>query len=238
MRTHKLTPDGFWLIRINLQKKCLKTILAIVVIVPIIGFWLLSFNFISTMVVILGFIILSLLNYFRSLRIQKTGLDSYELTVDEGMIVRKQDELPEVAIQRDQVTGIHETAGVGMLVMTGDCYKYIFIPVMLDNYDEVRDELKEWKAIEIMPDRKILSRPLPAAIVFSVSLMTTILAEDIGLFLPAGLLLVSLLVYTLFELHIDIDVSSRVKRKRLITKGLVLSVSILILRLLNWFNYT
>lgn len=238
MKTHRLTPDGFWLIRINLQKKCLKTILAVVVIVPIIGLWLLSFSPISTIAVILGLVFLSLLSYFRSLKIQRAGLDSYELTVSDDVIIRKQAKLPEVAIQRGQVTGIHETAGVGMLVMTGDCYKYIFIPVMLDNYDEVKDELKGWKAIEIMPDRKVLSRPLPAAIVFSVSLMTTILAQDIGLFLPAGLLLVALLVYALFELHIDIDVYSRAKRKQLITKGLVLAVSILILRLLNWLNYT
>lgn len=238
MRTHRLTMDGFWLIRINLQKKCLKTILAVIVIVPIIGFWLLSFSFISTIAVILGLVFLSLLHYLRSLRIQKTGLDSYELIVDEDMIIRKQDGIPEVTIQRDQVTGIYETVGSGILVMTGDCYKYIFIPVMLDHYDQVRVKIRAWKSIEIMQDKKILSRPLPAAIVFSVSLMTTILAKNIEIFLPAGLLLVSLLVYTLFELHIDIDVYSRVKRKRLITKGLVLSVSILVLRLLNWFNYT
>lgn len=237
MKTYQLKPEGFWVIRINLQKKCLKTILTVIVTVPIVAFWLLSLGPVSTIAIILGLIFLSILNYSRCLKMHKTGLDSYELTFDENLIIRKQAELPDVVIQRDQITGIHETAGSGMVVATGDPYKYIFIPVMLDNYEQVRDELNEWKSIEIMPE-SIFLRPLPAAVVFSVSLTTTIMANDIGLFLPAGLLLVSLLVYNLVELHIDIDVYSRVKRKWLITKGLVLSVSILILRLLNWFNYT
>lgn len=236
MKTHRLKPDGFWIIRINLQKKCLQTIMAVIVFVPFFAFWFFSFNPVHTIFLVLGLVFLSLINYLHCLRVQKSGLDSYELTVSDDLIIRNQAQIPEVAIQRGQVTGIHETAGVGILVMTADYYKYIFIPAMLDNYDEVRDELKRWKAIEIMPDKRFFSKPSTTVVVFVVSFMTTVLAEDIRVFLPAGLLMVSLLVHTLIGLHIKTDVEARVRRKRFITNGLVLSVSVLVLRLLDWFR--
>lgn len=233
MHTHKLRPDGFRLIKNNLLKKFLGTSLALCFLAPVAAIWGLGMRPFNTLVLVVVLILICLLNYFRSLRTQKEDVASYELTLTEDVIIRKQAELPEVEIRREQVTGIHETIGAGLLVTTKDCYKYIFIPAILESYDDVKDQLRYWKPIEMIPVRRSPFVIILPACAVSAAFMSTILAKSMLVYIVSGVALNLFLAFNLYQLHRKKDIEQRTKRKKMVLYLLVFSLSILILRILQ-----
>ena len=66
--------------------------------------------------------------------------------------------LPTLTPFQDEVTGLFETAGARIMVRTADSVRRIFVPVVLEGYEELRAGLSHWGEIGAAPGRPLSTR--------------------------------------------------------------------------------
>lgn len=74
---------------------------------------------------------------------------SFEIEIDSTRIIRKQEDNPTIEILREQITGIRESIGYGITVMTGDRNRMIFIPESIEQYAKLKELLSSWVHIDV-----------------------------------------------------------------------------------------
>jgi hypothetical protein len=95
-----------------------------------------------------GLLIAGLLTWagIRNLRAQ---WPTYQLTIDGERIIRRAARVPDVQIERIQITALEEYPGTGLVVRTADKRTYVFISSWLTGYAEVHTLLESWHPIVI-----------------------------------------------------------------------------------------
>jgi hypothetical protein len=74
----------------------------------------------------------------RSLRVQWA---TYQLILDGEQITRRASGVPDIQINRAQITTIEEYPDTGLMLRTADKRTFVFIPVGLMQYEDVREQL-------------------------------------------------------------------------------------------------
>lgn len=144
MAEYKLTPAFLALIR----KRSMVSGLPLALLAVAVGIFIGGRGDLSPQLLMISLPIVALSlgwGFFRGLRQQKKGAESYRLFIEGDEIRRTQEGLPEVRISRSEVSKIHEAAGRGMTVQAVSPDRRISIPVALQDYDEVRSELADWR---------------------------------------------------------------------------------------------
>ena len=70
---------------------------------------------------------------------------SLEIDVGEDFILRRQEDLPEIRLSREEVTHLYNLGDGGVIVRAGSRHRQILIPKGIDDYDELRARLFQWK---------------------------------------------------------------------------------------------
>lgn len=236
MDTYRLTPDSFGVIRKNLFEKCFGTCLALVFVLSGVSLFLFNLRPFITLWLALGLVVLITLFYLIMLHLHKKDMSTFEIIICEETIKRKLAQFPDTEISRDEVRGIQETDASGLLITTDDCYRYIFVPYLVENYDEVRDKLREWKRIKHVPKKESYVIPFTVSSMVSISFMTTVISANKMIYISSGTLLILTLLFNLYQLHQKPQLEDRARRKRFVGYSLVLSSSVLILRILNEYS--
>jgi hypothetical protein len=78
---------------------------------------------------------------------------SYRLELSSEGLRRTQYRLPEIAIDRPEVTNIEEIPGRGLVVRTANPEVFIFVPAGLNDYAEVRSALTQWAPLTALSMR-------------------------------------------------------------------------------------
>src|SRR3954468_15802136 len=74
----------------------------------------------------------------RTRRMLRNAVETYQLTIDDGQIMRTQNECPTVVILRSEVQKISERSGQGFRIETAKRAANIWVPKELEGYEEVR----------------------------------------------------------------------------------------------------
>ncbi len=78
----------------------------------------------------------------------RQGYYSYELTVGEDFLSRKQWKMPEIRIRRDEITRVQAVQGKGLMVKTADPVNTLWVPSELAGFSDVTKMLMEWAPSE------------------------------------------------------------------------------------------
>jgi hypothetical protein len=84
---------------------------------------------------------------FRGLRLRKRRWNSFELEVTDSELIRREADVPDLIIRRDEITGCDETVDRGLFIKTGHPDRFVFVPASLDGYNELKAELSKTLAI-------------------------------------------------------------------------------------------
>ncbi len=81
---------------------------------------------------------------WRGLKLTAAKIDraysSFELSVDEQHITKKQADTPDVTIAMVEISGIEERPGQGFMVLTGNKSRQIWIPCEAESYDALKSQ--------------------------------------------------------------------------------------------------
>lgn len=82
-----------------------------------------------------------------SKRMKKSWL-KFRILINDEKIAKQQQNAPYTEIQREQISCITETEDLGLMIQTNDNVKQIFIPLILDGYNELKEKLSQWCGIK------------------------------------------------------------------------------------------
>lgn len=151
---------------------------------------------------------------YLQVRSQQQNWLSYQLFIGPDSVLKKQRRMPDLEIKRDQITSLHEFPSKGLLIKTGERRRFIFVPVSVERYDEVKARLTQWREIEPVPQRTAWFRQVvyySLMLVGTVALITAMKSQEPRIFLPLGLLLVPFLLWGLIETQRSPNVDRRFK---------------------------
>lgn len=82
------------------------------------------------------------------LRLIRRTWEGYELVLAGETLIQRQASRPEIRLRREQVTGIQERPGRGLLLRAAEPGQSIHIPAGIDGYTGLRAHLAAWAPVE------------------------------------------------------------------------------------------
>jgi uncharacterized membrane protein len=90
----------------------------------------------------------SFIRIARLLKRMKKFWPTFEILINDEKIVKLQRNTPYSQIRSEQISSITETEDFGLIVLTNDNVKHIFIPQILEGYNEIKEILSQWCMIK------------------------------------------------------------------------------------------
>jgi len=78
-------------------------------------------------------------------------LESFRILLEDDSIRRRQEDVPDVIVERSAVTAIEEREGQGIAVYGADRRSFVPVPIHVEHYTLVRQQLARWRPIEPKP---------------------------------------------------------------------------------------
>jgi len=163
--------------------------------------------------------------------------NSYELLIGEDFVARRLKDLPEVEIQRHEITKIRETSA-GLRVETNQKDRAIGIAPSLVGYDDAKERLSRWM-MPVRESRQQWFTPTRWAGIVPVLVLLLFgciyLGERSWFIIATGLPLLIGLSVSILRIRKSVQASAQMKRLSLITILPLLAVAArLIQAILNW----
>ena len=98
-----------------------------------------------------GLLLLFFMTSLRGIGRFKDGWRTYELVLQEGRIQEKH-AARSLTLDKAEITRLVETRGLGIAIQTGDPRKSIWVPSVVDGYEELRLRLTDWAPLEQRSD--------------------------------------------------------------------------------------
>ncbi len=172
------------------------------------AFALLAVTSLATMLVVGG-----LMAYFQ-IRSQRQLWFSYQLIISPQSVIKKQRRMPDIEIERDQITSLQELPSKGLLIKTEQRRQFIFVPASVEHYDEVKERLAQWRQVEPIPQRTAKLRQTAfylLTLAGAAAMITAMKSQDAWIVFPLGLLLVPFFLWGLIEIQRSPQVDRRFK---------------------------
>ena len=106
-------------------------------------------NFTSVIIGIIVVVILSIVTTNKVIKERKEIWNSLEIRLEDNYISRQQIRIPEVRINREEITAIQESKH-GLCILTNDKTRSLLIPIELEQADylEIKETLSNWTEIK------------------------------------------------------------------------------------------
>jgi hypothetical protein len=170
----------------------------------------------------------------RSLRILREGWDSYELGLGDDFVLKKQANMPEIEIGRDEITRVQEASSKGipngLVIRTADRQCFISVPVALDGYDEVKYQLGHWHQLEALSTLKYLALQILVWLLIPAALLVIFVSRNEWLVLAVGIMLITFMGFAIVELRRSMNVDSRAKNLRFMILATIVLIVMVVLR--------
>ncbi len=135
---------------------------------------------------------------------------SYRLEFAPGNLRRTQYRLPEISIDRGEVTAIDEMPGRGMVVRTANPDRFIFVPSGLNGYPELKSELAAWTPVRTLSLAATWSRQwlgVTSALGIVGWMVATMLSDNPAFVIPSAFAISVFLLWAFIasqrSLHLD-----------------------------------
>jgi hypothetical protein len=147
----------------------------------------------GAVVVVMAVIVV--LRLVKQVREYRRGLETVRIEVGHQAIVRHQEGVPDLRIARGDVVALRESEA-GVLVMTKDSARFLWLPAHLGSYADARERLAAWMPIMPLPPRPVARwLPVAAAIGTGLCLLAALLATQWWQVLLAGIISIGVYLY-------------------------------------------
>lgn len=155
----------------------------------------------------------------------KRMIRSYELTITESSIVREQDDVPSMRIPIDEIVTIELKANGAIMVTGSSSSQQIGIPIQIERKDELLTALEEIRPV-VSSGKSSFFEKHPILIGFAIlpCMAVLFISESKLLVALGGIVLTSVLGYSMYVLHHSPGVERKAKRRSIWAIGLIIVV--------------
>lgn len=166
-------------------------------------------------------------------KINTDSLSSYKIELLDNSIKRYQKNVSVIEIERSEVISITEVVNKGITIKTNNKNKYIYVPVFVEGYSELKEALSEWMNITISEKKKNNSQFLKTILNVGVILgiAVTMLCEYSYIVIPVGIVMIIVLLWCFVMILINPQLDSKIKKNSLI---IILPLSVILIRVLSF----
>ncbi len=177
--------------------------------------------------IIIGAVIFGLL---MGLRRQKSIFNSYELTIDDQKIVRKQNITSDITIYLNEIEEIKKIANGALIINAGRLNKTIIVPAQLENIETLESKLSDFNITTAGREKSVLqSLKWPLSVLTIVLMLVLYLSTNKILISISGILLTAGLIYSQFAIQKSKHIDNRTKRGAWI--------SLIVIIIIVWITY-
>ncbi|MBO9731673.1 MAG: hypothetical protein J7623_23735 [Chitinophaga sp.] len=178
------------------------------------------------------------ISIYRGLRNRKRLYDSFTIEIDEDTVVRKQDDTPDLSLNRLEISAISKDA-TGVITIRGmSAEDIIQIPAGMERMAELEAKLLQFLPFSEESERSLLERFRWVTGVAAIVLMAVIrFVENKIAVVASGVLLISLLVWGVLKTYRNKNLPEQYKRTIWIMPLLIAAVIVAILAKLGVFNF-
>lgn len=164
---------------------------------------------------------------FRGVKRQKAIFYSYELTIGDNYLLRKQQGLADKKLSLDAIDSITED-NKGILYIRGTTKEdLICVFPYLEHYTEVKAKLLTIQPLSGLPQKSFSQKYAFAGIFVMLGLMgTTYISENKAVSVTAGCLLIAGLIWSFYKIRASTYFDNRIKRRAWFTLFLIFCVLI------------
>jgi len=180
-------------------------------------------------------IIISFLSIFIGLRlgikINNDSISSYKIELLEDSIKKYQKNTPVIEISKSEITIITQVIKKGITIRTDNDNKYIYIPAVIEWYENLKESLSEW--IEIKSIKKISNQSLqiPVALGVVFGFVVIMRCNSAYIVIPVGIILSIILLWSSYKIKTNPHVDASLKKRLLVTLGPIIFI---ILRIISF----
>lgn len=214
MKTFKLKPEGFK----EFQQKALTRAIPITLLAALAGVYISSVNessdssTVDTLAFLIPFSLLILgFGLFLGLKRQKDMWLSYELTIDGETIIRTQNNVPTVTIDKNDLQEMLETRQGDILLKTGQRTNMINIPSSVQDRAELLNSLADFGQINKQSGNKSVMILIAGLVSLGLMLVFFVSTEP-AIIIPSGAILTIGFLWSFFEIQRSKLIDKKVKR--------------------------
>ena len=140
---------------------------------------------------------------------------SYSLTLSPTTITKEEAALPIITIFTERITKLEETPGEGLLIKTAQRNEFIFIPVSLVGYDQVKSQLAQIHEVEPKSRHAVSWRLLQFMLITVLGawlMYAVMLSQSVSFVLSGGGFLLLFFGWGLIESRHSLVLSKQQKR--------------------------
>ncbi len=232
MREFKISPKQ---IETEKRKRLIHTIPLVLIGLIAVFFIGLNRSDYKDMYVMLPLIVLLIvaavvLGFRRSSKFISDSLSSYKIELQDNSIKQYQKNISAIEIQKAEVVLVTEVANKGITIKTNNSTKYIYIPVIVEGYSELKESLSEWMNIT-SNERNIEQFWIVISAVGAVlGLAVVMLCEYSYIVIPVGIVMIIVLLWCLVYFQKNPHLETRIKRTSLVC---ILPIGAILLRILS-----
>lgn len=178
-------------------------------------------------------IIISLLSIFIGLRLgiknNNDAIRSYRIELLEDSIKKYQKNTPVIEISKSEIKTITEVIKKGLIIKTDNVNKYIYIPVGLEGYENLKESLSQWVEIKSINKSSNQLLLIVAALGVVVGFAVIMLCNSAYIVIPVGIVLSTVLIWSNYKVKTNPHVDARLKKNLFIT---LFPITFIIIRIL------
>lgn len=148
----------------------------------------------------------------RGSKINKDVIDSYKIELLDNSIKKYQKNVPIVEINKSEITSIVEVKNKGITIRTENINKYIYIPVIIEEYLEIRKTLSELREIEIKENNYSQYINIIASLGSIIAVGIIMISENSYVVIPVGTVFLVILIWSIYKIQTNQHIDSRIKK--------------------------
>jgi hypothetical protein len=187
--------------------------------------------------VLVFFILLTWFATWRSLKRQQRAFETYRLIIDESRIMREQENVPSIAIDKRDIQKIVQNSNGSFTVIGNSKLNAIGIPSQIADYDDVKHMLAEIKTLDVKTSKSFVEKMfVPISLTGAVLIAITSITKNPAVSLLCSFLIVGLMLAGFLVIQLSRNVDRRTKRISWIFLIPLLSYLFAILNLIGEMN--
>ncbi|HHW31969.1 MAG TPA: hypothetical protein GXX20_09910 [Clostridiaceae bacterium] len=148
----------------------------------------------------------------RGYRINYESFTPFKIVLMDDYISRYQKNIPEIKITKSEVVSITEDIKNGITIKTKTPSKYIYIPNIIERYDELKESLSQWMEIKSVEKNKNQFLQIIAVPGIIIGFGLVMLSDSSYIVIPVGISLLLIFVWSTYYIQASPHVDTRIKK--------------------------
>lgn len=164
-------------------------------------------------------------------KINNDSLSSYKIELLDNSIKKYQKNISVIEIERSEVISITEVVNKGITIKTNNKNQYIYVPVFVEGYSELKESLSQWMNITLSEknNSQFLKTILNVGVILGIAV--TMLCEYSYIVIPVGIVMIIVLLWSFVMILKNPQLDPKIKKNSFV---IILPLIVIVIKVLSF----